>query len=124
MSRLKNRQKVADIIVSVLTEQFSVREALLKFPKTSFDRSIECAWHALVHYEADEDLRAKDIDFKEEQDEYLYFLSTLLKDGKDLPANFLKDYKDFHGKAPIYEDENSGFWAMFLRFFRFININR
>ena len=122
MSKVKNRQKVAELIISVLTEQTTVSRALLNFPKDKFDKSIECAWHALIHYEADEDMRAKDIDFREEQDEFLYFLSTLLKDGKDLPVNILKDYKNFHGGAPIPTDEKS-FWSRLLKLFRFINVN-
>jgi len=122
MSKVKNRQKVAELIISVLTEQTTVSRALLEFPKDKFDKSIECAWHALIHYEADEDMRAKDLDFREEQDEFLYFLSTLLKDGTDLPVNILKDYKNFHGGAPIPTDEKS-FWSKLLKLFRFINVN-
>lgn len=122
MSRVKNRQIVSELIIKVLTEQISVSNALLKFPRDKFDKAIECAWHALIHYEADEDLRAKDLDFKEEQDDFLYFLSTLLKDGKDLPINILKDYKKFHGGAPIPLDEKS-FWSKVLKLFRFINVN-
>ncbi len=122
MSKVRNRQKVSELIISVITEQIPVRHALVNFPRTKFDKSIECAWHALIHYEADEDLRAKDVDFREEQDDFLYFLSTLLKDGKDLPANILNDYKNFHGKAPILANEKS-FWAKLLKLFRFINVN-
>lgn len=122
MSRVKNRQKVSGLIISVLTEQTTVRQALMSFPIDKFDKSIECAWHALIHYEADEDLRAKDADFREEQDDFLYFLSTLLKEGRDLPVNILKDYKKFHGGAPIPTDEKS-FWSKLLKLFRFINVN-
>lgn len=122
MSRVKNRQIVSELIIKVITEQISVSNALLKFPRDKFDKTIECAWHALIHYEADEDLRAKDIDFREEQDEFLYFLSTLLKEGKDLPINILKDYKKFHGGAPMPVDEKS-FWSKILKLFRFINVN-
>ena len=122
MSKLKNRQKVSELIISALTEQISVSQALLNFPKDTFDKSIECAWHALIHYEADEDIRAKDIEFKEEQDNFLYFLSTLLKEGKDLPANILGDYKKFHKGTLILPNEKS-FWAKILKFFRFINID-
>jgi len=122
MRKLKNRQKISELILLVLTDQLSVRQALLEFPKDLFDKSIECAWHALIHYEADEDLRKKDIEFREEQDEFLYFLSNLLKEGKDLPANILKDYKNFHGEAPISPDEKS-FWSKLLSLFRFIHIN-
>lgn len=122
MSKIKNRKKVSELIISVLTEQISVSQALMSFPRDKFDKSIECAWHALIHYEADEDIRTKDIDFKEEQDDFLYFLSTLLKDGQNLPVNILREYKDFHGGAPIPTDEKS-FWSKILKLFRFINVN-
>jgi hypothetical protein len=122
MSRTKNRQKVSELIIAVLTEQIPVRQALLDFPKDPLDKSIQCAWHALIHYEADEDMRAKDLEFKEEQDDFLYFLSTILKNGENLPVNILKDYKNFHGGAPIPTDEKS-FWAKVLKLFRFINVH-
>lgn len=123
MSKLKNRQKVSGLIISVLTNQTTVRSALLEFPSDRFDQSIECAWHALLHYEADEDLRAKDIEYKEEQDEYLYFISDLFKDGRDLPANIVKGYKDFYGGIHVSSQEEEGFWAKLLRLLRFINIH-
>ncbi|MEI8377374.1 MAG: hypothetical protein WCF95_02440 [bacterium] len=122
MSKIKNRQKVSELIISVLTEQTTVRQALLSFPRDTFDKSIECAWHALIHYEADEDIRGKDAEFREEQDNFLYFLSNLLKEGKDLPVNILQDYKKFHGGTPIPANEKN-FWAKLLKFFRFINVN-
>lgn len=122
MSKLKNRQKVSELIVFVITNQMSVRDALLHFPSNRFDKSIECAWHALLHYEADEDLRAKDVEYKEEQDEYLYFLSDLLKEGQDLPINLLKGYKKFHGGVHVPAEEK-GLWAKIISILRFININ-
>jgi len=122
MSRLSNRQKVADLIIGVLTGQILVREALLQFPSDKFDKSVECAWHALIHFEADEDMRARDLEFKKEQDEFLFFLANLLREGKDLPINLLKDYKAWHGGAPIPTDEKS-LWSKILAIFRFINVN-
>ena len=120
MSRLANRQKVADLIIGVLTGQVIVREALLQFPSTT-DTSVECAWHALVHLEADEDLRARDPEYKTEQDEYLMFISDTLRLGQDLPANILKEYKSWHGGAPLPTDEDS-LWSKMLALFRFIHI--
>lgn len=120
MSRLANRQKTADLIIGVLTGQILVREALLKFPSTT-DKSVECAWHALVHLEADEDIRARDAEYKEAQDEYLMFLADTLMAGKDLPANILKEYKTWHGEAPLPTDETS-LWSKLTALFRFIHM--
>ena len=120
MSKLASRQKVADLIIGVLTGQIIVREALLQFPQTQ-DKSVECAWHALAHFEADEDLRASDPEYKQEQDEYLMFVSDLLRVGQDLPANILKEYNDWYGEAPLPTDESS-IWTRIAALFRFIHI--
>ena len=55
MEDIKNRKYVARLVYAVLTERKTAREAILLFPETK-DKSIECAYHALVHFEADEDL--------------------------------------------------------------------
>ena len=76
---MSDKEYVARLIVSVLTERISVREAIMHFPKDSNDKNIMAAYHALIHYEADEDLRASDLAFREEQDEYLNMIAELLK---------------------------------------------
>ena len=52
-----------------------VREAMLAYPKDTEDESLIAAYHALIHYEADEDLRNRDPLYKEEQDDYIEFFS-------------------------------------------------
>ncbi len=121
MSRLTDRQRTADIIVGVLTGQVSVRNALLQFPSTT-DKSIKCAWHALVHFEADEDIRARDEEFRQEQDEFLIFISDLLRKGQSIPTNILNEYENHHGNAALPVDDKS-LWAKILAFFRFIHLN-
>ena len=69
-----NRRFVGRLIYAVLTEQKNVREAISLFPDTK-DKDIECAYHALVHYAADEDIRYRDIEYREEQDDYLEFIA-------------------------------------------------
>ncbi len=116
MEDIKNRKYVGRLVYSVLTEKKSVREALLLFPDSS-DKSIECAYHALVHFEADEDLRYKDYEYREEQNDYLEFIAQTLSEGKSLPRNIIADYEPYYkGIAHKWEKNSKGFWKEFLRF--------
>ena len=74
---------VSRLILNVLCGYMSVKDALLKFPKDVEDESIIAAWHALSHYEADEDLRMENPDYKAEQDDYMEFIAFSLRDNKD-----------------------------------------
>lgn len=120
MEEIKNRQFVSRLIYSVITEQCNAREAIKLFPKTK-DASIECAYHALVHYVADEDLRYRDIEYRDAQDDYLEFIAETLSGGKPLPKNVINDYKPYYkGTAKPWENGLKGFWEEFRRF---INIS-
>jgi len=113
---LNDRKFVGRLIYAVLTERKNVREAIKLFPDTK-DKSIECAYHALVHYDADEDMRYKDIEFREEQDDYLEFIAETLCAGKELPRNIIADYEDYYkGVARPWKDGIKGFIREFLRF--------
>lgn len=85
MQNIQDRIAVARLLKLVRIGQLCVREALLKYPKDTEDESLIAAYHALIHYEADEDLRNKDSLYKEEQDDYIEFLSYTLERGEDLP---------------------------------------
>lgn len=106
MENYSDREYVARLIVSVITERISVREALLSFPKDTTDKNIMAAYHALVHYEADEDQRNSDFAFKEEQDEYLNMIAELLASGKDLPKNIIKSYESYYPEIELPKSEN------------------
>lgn len=113
---LNNRKFVGRLVYSVLTERRCVREALKLFPDSQ-DKNIECAYHALVHYEADEDLRYQDIEYKEEQNDYLEFIAQTLTLGKELPRNIIADYEDYYkGTATVWKDGVKGFIKEFIRF--------
>ena len=113
---LNNRKFVGRLVYSVLTERRCVREALKLFPDTQ-DKNIECAYHALVHFEADEDLRYKDIEYREEQNDYLEFIAETLASGKDLPRNIIAEYEDYYkGMATPWKNGLNGFFKEFLRF--------
>ena len=84
------------------------------------DESIEAVYHALIHYEADEDLRNRDEIYREEQDDYLEFLADLMERGEDLPENIIKNYQKYYLHANIPHEQNA---KGFLKsFFRFLNI--
>ena len=113
---LKNRKFVGRLVYSVLSERRCVREALKLFPD-SYDKNIECAYHALVHYEADENLRYQDVEYREEQNDYLEFIAETLSAGKELPRNIVADYEDFYkGTARVWTNGIKGFLKEFLRF--------
>lgn len=107
---------VSELLRNVRLGQLSVREAMLQYPKDTKDESLIAAYHALIHYEADEDIRARDILFREEQDDYLEFIYTTLASGNDLPQNIIDSYKEFYDSAPILHEKNAkGFWKSFWK---------
>ena len=55
----ENRILVANLIIDVLLNRKTVEKALVAFPKDKNDIDIKCAFDALLHREADEDLRKK-----------------------------------------------------------------
>ena len=113
---LNDRRFAGRLIYAVLTERKTVLEAIKLFPDTK-DKNIECAYHALLHYAADEEIRYKDIEYREEQDDYLEFIAQTLVSGKDLPKNIIADYEDFYkGRAKLWQKGVKGFLKEFLRF--------
>ena len=113
---INDRKFVSRLIYAVLTERKNVREAIKLFPETK-DESITCAYHALVHYEADEDIRYKDIEYRDTQDEYLEFLAQTLAEGKNIPQNIIDEYKPYYkGKTGVWKKGFSGFIEEFKKF--------
>ena len=116
----KERQLTGNIIIAVLTERISVKKGLLLFPKGCADPSVQAAWHALCHYEADEDIRAKDIEYNNQQIELLEMIAFAFKDGSPLPQNIIEAYHPYYKDDPIsYETGFKGFVIKFLRFINF-----
>ena len=98
---MTEKELVSRIIILVLTNKITVREAVLRFPKDVTDKNIVTAYHALLHYEADEDQRAFDAEFKEEQDNYLMMIAELLSVNKDLPKNIVKSYESYYPEIEL-----------------------
>ena len=116
MSGLELRASVAELIVKVLTDKMLVREALLQFPSSVDDPSIQVAWHALCHREADEDFRKRDSLYADEQDEYLEMIAFTLQKGDELPVNIVAEYKPYYKDIPISPAKGfKGMWKKLMR---------
>ncbi len=90
------RKFVAQIIMDVLSGKLTVREGILKFPKDCNDNCLDVAWHALVHFEADEDISSADDVFKGVQIDFLKGLYNILIEGHELPPNLIAGYNKYH----------------------------
>ena len=119
MDNLNNRKFVGRLIFAVLTGRKNVREAIKLFPETK-DPNITCAYHALVHYASDEEMRYQDIDYRELQDDFLEFIAQTLCDGKVLPQNIIDEYKPYY-KGPS-SNWKSGMQGILKELLKFINI--
>ncbi len=120
MNNPDERKQVSRLIRQVLTGKICVREAINQFPHTVEDESIQAAYHALVHYEADEDLRRRDLLYKEEQDDYLIMIAEILEKDEDLPFNIINSYKEFYKSANIPNTQD--FKGKLKSFFKMLNV--
>ena len=121
MQNLEERKIVARLIREVLIGKICVREAINQFPHPEIeDESIQACYHALVHFEADEDLRKRDLLYKDEQDSYLMMLSEILDKGEDLPFNIINSYKAFYKSANI--PNTNDFKGKLKSFFKMLNV--
>lgn len=116
----EERKIVSRLIYMVLAETLSAREAILKFPKDINDATIKSAYHALVHREADEDFRYKDIEYKDEQDDYLEFIAQTLQDGNALPQNIIRSYDKYYKNARTPSSESMK--GLLKSLCRFLNV--
>lgn len=101
----EERKYVSRLIYMVLTETLDVRNAILKFPKDINDSTIKTAYHALIHREVDEEFRVLNLDYKNEQDDYLEFIAQILHTGNPLPQNIIKSYEKYYKNANIPRSE-------------------
>ena len=109
---------VAELVFKVLSGEICVREALEKFPSQPDDDSLQCAWHALIHFEADEDFRKKDIEYAQEQDNYMKSLALSLQKGDFLPKNIIEEYNKYYD--PVIKSETKSLLSKIKSIFRFI----
>lgn len=92
----EERKNVSRLIYMVLAETLSVKDAIFRFPKDTTDATIKTAYHALVHRESDEEFRKTDLDYKDEQDDYLEFIAQILQNGDSLPQNIINSYNKYY----------------------------
>ena len=119
-SYITDRKKVSDLIFAVLTEKITVPDALKVFPKNLSDPTLNAAFHALVHFEADEELRSKDAEYKNEQDLYLQDIAEILAQGDALPCNIIDEYNQYHKDSLIYPNIDKK--TVFKRLKKMINL--
>ena len=96
------------------------REAVLSFPKDSADPTLKTAYHALVHFEADEDFRKRDLLYKDEQDDYLEFLAIILESGEALPSNIIQGYDKYYKNSQT--PYSKGVKGLIKSLCRFLNV--
>jgi len=112
------RKQVAELIFKVLSGDLCVREALEKFPDKIDDESVQCAWHALIHSEADEELRKNDIEYAQEQDDYLNNMAIMLQNGEILPENNIEEYNKYY--ESVFKSQTKDLLSKIKSIFRLI----
>ncbi len=119
-SYIKDRIKVSELIYAVITSKISVLDALKEFPKNLGDPTLNAAFHALIHFEADEELRKNDADYKDEQDLYLADIAEILSQGHALPYNIIEEYEKYHKDSLVYPNIDKK--TVFRRLKKMINL--
>lgn len=114
------RKEVSNTLFDVLSGRRTVLDAVLKFPKNTIDESVNVCFHILVHLEADEDIRANDPLYREEQDEFILHIAELLQKGENIPINIIKEYNGFYKETLVYPEINKE--TVIARLKKFINI--
>ncbi len=120
MQEQSDKVFVANLIKNVLAGNISVLDASKLFPKNLDDKSLGAAFHALVHREADEDIRGKSSLYRREQDDYLLYIAETLEKNESLPQNIIDKYAKYYKNTPIYPKLTKK--SIIERLKKFINI--
>ena len=113
------REAVGKLFYSVIEGVVSSRKAIDYFPRNVEDMSIKIAWHALLHYDADEDMRINDAEYAQEQIKYIEFLAGILSKGEELPQNILDEYEELYKDTVLPKRYN--WWGNLRSLFRFLD---
>ena len=120
LKKFENRLLVANLINDVLVSKITVQEAISKFPKDKDDINIKCAFDALMHREADEDLRKSVKGYAQIQDNFLSDIAEAFKQNKTLPQNIINQYLKYH-TDDIISDGDDNFKTFMQKVKRIIN---
>jgi hypothetical protein len=104
--RLARRQRAAQLLEAVIDEQIEPRIAINRWPEpaTEPDPSMDCAYQALWHFEADEDKQKSELFYLDAQLELLRQMSLALKQGADVPGHILALYRP-RGKVRFFQEK-------------------
>lgn len=117
--KIKARETTGNLLYSVISNTITPFEATKFFPKNVEDVSLKIAWHALIHYDADEEMRLENPEYAQEQIKYIELLAKILVEGKELPENILQEYEGLYIDTVLPKNYN---WLGKLKaFFRFTN---
>lgn len=115
----KARENTGKLLYMIIEGAISPFDAIKYFPKNIEDTSLKIAWHALLHYDADEDMRKSDSSYAQEQILYIETLAKILSAGNKLPQNMLQDYEAIYKTTVLPKHYN---WLGKIKaFFRFLN---
>ena len=115
----KARENTGKLLYMLIEGSISAFEATKYFPKNVDDISLKIAWHAMLHYDADEEIRIKNPDYAQEQILHIENLAKILSKGDELPQNMLDDYEEIYKTTVLPKNYN---WLGKLKaFFRLIN---
>jgi len=103
----QNRLIVSDLIYDVLVDKKTVQDAVSLFPKDKNDINIKCAFDALIYREADEEIRKKNSDYAQMQDEYLELIAKTLKENETLPKNVIARYLKYNNDDILAGNEKT-----------------
>lgn len=112
------REAIGKLFYSMIEGVVPSRKVIDYFPRNVEDRSIKIAWHALLHYDADEDMRINDAEYAQEQIKYIEFLASILSKGEELPQNILDEYEELYKDTPLPKRYN--WWGTLRSIFRMI----
>lgn len=93
------RQRVAQLLEAILDERIEPRIAINRWPEPTkeIDPSVDCAYQALWHFEADEDKQKSELFYMDAQLELLRQIARHLQGGQDLPPHILALYRGKKG---------------------------
>jgi hypothetical protein len=108
------RHQVAQLLEAVIDEQLSAQVAINRWPvpQTVVDASLECAFWALWHFEADEIQQQTEVYYLDAQLELLRQMAKFLEQGQDLPNYMLASYA---GQEPVRFYYKQSPWDDYLK---------